>query len=157
SHSARDAQPIKHSRFDLKFPTESAAIAKGASNRRQWYRLMVRRTIISFVGLIAIATAALDIAAADPNTVVATSGSHRLTEGMLEDATYFSQFLAGQRFSAPDLAVMREGLISTFRTQGAKDATGYQALAQFVPALRRTRSVLAAAKAREAAWGAFAK
>jgi hypothetical protein len=117
---------------------------------------MVRRTIIvSLVGLIA--TAALDIAAAAPNTVVATSGNHQLTEGMLEDAIYFGQFLAGQRFSSPDLAAMREGLISTFRTQPAKDATGYQALGQFVPVLRRTRSVLAVAKTREAAWGAFAK
>jgi hypothetical protein len=117
---------------------------------------MKRRMIIAaLVGLIAMTT--LSIATAAPNTVVATSASHQLTEGMLEDAIYFGQFLAGQRFSPSDIAAMREGLISSFHKQPAKEVTGYRALAQFVPALRRARSSLAVAKAREAAWAAFAK
>lgn len=110
---------------------------------------MINRAVI-FLCLCAVAKSA-------PNTVVVTSGTYQLTEGMLEQGMYFSQFLAGQRFSAPDLAAMREGLISVFRKQPAKEVVGYKALAQIVPLLQKTRSSLAIAKVREAAWGAFAQ
>jgi hypothetical protein len=93
----------------------------------------------------------------EPNSVIAASGKYQLTEGMVEQAIYFGQFLAGQRFSAPDIAAMREGLIGTFRRQAAKEMAGYQALAQIVPVLRSTQNTLAIAKVREAAWAAFAK
>jgi hypothetical protein len=118
---------------------------------------MISRMVIiaCFVGLIA--TATLNIATAAPNTVIATSGTHQLTDGMLDEAIDFGQFLVGRQFSATDAATMREGLISTFRMQPDKEVAGYQALAQFVPALRSTRSSLAVAKAREGAWAAFAK
>lgn len=110
---------------------------------------MINRIVIFFlVGVIATSA---------PNTVVATSGNHQLTEGMLEQAIYFGQFLVGQRFSPPDIATMRAGLISTFRSEPAREAAGYQALAQIVPVLRSTRSSLEIAKVREAAWAAFAK
>jgi len=117
--------------------------------------MIIRNVIVSLVALVA--AIAPNITAAAPQTVVATSGSHQLTEGMLEDAIYFGQFLGGRRFTTPDAAAMREGLISTFRVQPAKEVAGYQALAQFVPALRNDRSSLVIAKAREATWAAFGK
>jgi hypothetical protein len=117
--------------------------------------MIIRNVIVSLIALVAATTP--NITAAAPQTVVATSGSHQLTEGMLEDAIYFGQFLSGRRFTIPDAVAMREGLISTFRMQAAKEVAGYQALAQFVPALRNARSSLVVAKAREATWAAFGK
>jgi hypothetical protein len=83
------------------------------------------------------------------NTVLTSVNGQNLTQGMVNNAIAFGEFLAGEKFTLSEISSLKEAAVKEFRNNPTSTIQGYNTIAQVLSQIRQLNNPVARAQVRE--------
>jgi hypothetical protein len=127
----------------------SNLLNKFMSNRLK-HALMSVALMVSIVIPIAIKSRAIAQTPRIRASAVLTSGNgYNLTQGMINDAIAFGEFLAGEKFTPSEVSWVKNLAVKGFRKEPASEIQAYNNIAKFLSEIRQLNNPVLYAQVRE--------